>query len=79
MDVQEEDLKVRSTDRYGERETQVRYEQNGEAVARVTVIGPVREMLEHEGEGRWEIRAQVGAGTSKVITITLPETEEIVY
>jgi hypothetical protein len=77
--IPEEELAVRSVDRYGDRETQVRYEQAGEAVARVTVVGPVREMLQREGEGRWEIKAQIGSGTSDVHTMTLPETEEITY
>lgn len=79
MGLQEGELTVRSIDRYGDRETQVRYERDGQAVARITVVGPVREMLEHEGEGRWDIKATVGSGTSQVETIELPETDEIVY
>ena len=79
MQVAREDLKVRSIDRYGETETQVRYEQDGQAVARLTVNGPLREMLQKEGEGRWEIKAQIGAGTGDVHRLELPETDEIIY
>jgi hypothetical protein len=73
------DLTVRSIDRYGPAETQVRYEQGGQAVARLTVTGPVREMPEQEGPGRWVIKAQIGDGTSDIHSIELPETDEIVY
>lgn len=73
------DLTVRSIDRYGPAETQVRYEQDGQAVARLTVIGPVRAMLVKEGDGKWEIKAQIGSGTSDVHNLELPETDEIVY
>jgi hypothetical protein len=79
MAVAREDLTVRSIDRYGETETQVRYEQGGAAVARLTVTGPLREMLQKDGEGRWEIKAQIGAGTAEVHRLELPETDEIVY
>ena len=57
MGLEAGDLTVRSTDRYGPDETQVRYERGGLAVARLTVKGPVREMLEKEGEGLWVIKA----------------------
>jgi hypothetical protein len=43
------------------------------------VTGPVREMLEQEGQGRWVIKAQIGSSTSDVHSIELPETDEIVY
>ena len=79
MGIEYGDLSVRSIDRYGDSETQVRYEQNGVAVARLTVNGPMREMLEKEGEGSWMIKAQIGSGTQDVHTLELPETEEIVY
>jgi hypothetical protein len=79
MQVAREDLKVRSIDRYGESETQVRYERDGQAVARLTVNGPLREMLQKEGEGRWEIKAQIGSGTGDVHLLELPETDEIIY
>jgi hypothetical protein len=73
------DLTVRSIDRYGPTETQVRYEQGGQAVVRLTVTGPVREMLEGEGQGLWVIMAQIGSGTGDVHSLELPETVEIVY
>jgi hypothetical protein len=79
MGLNEGDLTVRSIDRYGASETQVRYEQGDQAVARLTVTGPVREMLGQEGQGRWVIKAQIGSGTSDVHSIELPETDEIVY
>ena len=79
MGLEEGDLTVRSIDRYGPAETQVRYERGGQAVARLTVTGPVREMLEQEGQGLWIVKAQVGSGTSDVHSIELPETDEIVY
>jgi hypothetical protein len=72
-------LVVRSIDHYGPSETQVRYERDGEAVIRLTVIGPVREMLEQEGQGLWVIKAQIGSGTSDIHSIKVPETDEIVY
>ena len=79
MGLEEGDLSVRSIDRYGLEETQVRYEHAGQAVARITVNGPVREMLQLEGQGLWVVKAQIGSGTSDVHRIELPETDEIVY
>lgn len=79
MGLEAGDLVVRSTDRYGPEETQVRYEHGGQAVARLTVTGPVREMLEQVGQGRWVIKAQIGSGTRDVHSVELPETDEIVY
>jgi hypothetical protein len=79
MSVDLSELAVRSIDRYGDAETQVRYEQAGSAVARVTVKGPVREMLVKEGDGYWVVKAQIGAGTSDVYEIELPETHELAY
>ncbi len=72
-------LVVRSIDHYGPSETQVRYERDGEAVVRLTVTGPVREMLEHEGQGLWVIKAQIGSGTRDVHSIEIPEVDEVVY
>ena len=57
------DLTVRSIDRYGSAETQVRYEQGGEAVVRLTVTGPVREML--------------GQGIAPPAEVARPEVAEI--
>jgi hypothetical protein len=79
MSVDVSELAVRSIDRYGDAETQVRYEREGSAVARVTVKGPVREMLVKEGDGYWVIKAQIGAGTNEVVEIELPETNELAY
>ena len=73
------DLVVRSIDRYGKGETQVRYEHAGEVVARVTVTGPVLPFLTPEGQGHWEIKALIGSGTQDVHLIELPEADEIVY
>jgi hypothetical protein len=39
MGLNEEDLAVRSIDSYGDSETQVRYEQGGQAVVRLTSPG----------------------------------------
>ncbi len=72
-------LAVRSTDRYGEHETQVRYERGGESVARLIVTGPVHEMGEREGQGHWIVSAQVGWDAAGAHTIPVPETDEIVY
>lgn len=79
LEVHRAELAVRSIDRYGAQETQVRYERDGQAVVRLTVIGPVREMLELEGQGRWLITALIGSGTSDIHTLSLPETDEIAY
>ena len=79
MGVVPEDLAVRSIDRYGPEETQVRYERGNEAVARLTVIGPVVPMGVADGRGHWVIKAEIGSGTRDVHGIELPEADEIVY
>ena len=79
MGLDKGDLTVRSIDRYGAKETQVRYERGGQVVARLTVKGPVREMFVQEGQGLWVIKAQIGPGTTDVHNIDLPETDEIIY
>jgi hypothetical protein len=79
MGLAQGDLAVRSIDRYGPGETQVRYERGNEAVARLTVAGPLRPMGVKEGDGHWAIKAQIGSGTVDVHDIELPETDEIVY
>jgi hypothetical protein len=79
MGLTQGDLTVRSIDHYGASETQVRYERGGDAVVRLTVTGPVRQMMETEGQGVWVIKALVGSGTSDVHSIELPETVEVVY
>jgi len=77
--VSQDDLAVRSIDRYGPSETQVRYDHAGDVVARLTVTGPVRPYLTPAGQGHWEIKAQIGSGTGDVHLIELPETDEIIY
>ena len=79
MDLDKGDLALRSIDRYGANETQVRYEYAGEVVARLTVSGPVRPFFTPEGRGHWEVKAQIGSGTQDVHLIDLPEADEIVY
>jgi len=79
MGLSQRDLAVRSIDHYGAGETQVRYEHAGDVVARLTVTGPVRPFLTPDGQGRWEVRAQIGPGTQDVHLIELPEGDEIVY
>jgi hypothetical protein len=79
MGLVQDDLVIRSIDRYGPRETQVRYERGNEAVARLTVTGPVLPMRVAEGGGHWVIKAQIGSGTGDVHGIELPEADEIVY
>ena len=79
MGLAQGDLAVRSVDRYGPAETQVRYERGSEAVARLTVAGPVVPMGVAQGEGHWVIKAQIGSGTGDVHQIELPEAVEIVY
>ncbi len=73
------ELTVRSTDHYGPKETQVRYERRGEAVARLVVAGPILPMGEPEGRGHWVISATIGAGMQDVHTIDVPQADEIVY
>jgi hypothetical protein len=73
------ELLIRSTDRYGATETQTRYERGGEPVARLTVAGPVRTSFEAAGQGHWAVTAQLGAGTYKVQSLDVPESDEIVY
>jgi hypothetical protein len=79
MGLERADLVVRSVDRYGPLETQVRYERGNEAVARLTVSGPVVPMGVKEGGGHWLVRAQIGSGTVDVHEMELPQVEEIVY
>jgi hypothetical protein len=73
------ELSIRSTDTYGATETQTRYERGGEAVARLTVAGPVRSSFDAAGQGHWAVTAQLGAGTYKVHSLDVPESEEVVY
>ena len=79
MGLDPDEVGVRSIDRYGESETQVRFEHAGVVVARLTVTGPVRPYMSQEGQGHWELKAQIGSGTEDVHLIEVPETDEVVY
>jgi hypothetical protein len=79
MGCPRDELAVRSTDRYGERETQVRYDRGGESVARVIVTGPIRDMGDREGAGHWLVSAQVGWEAKDAHSVKVPESDEIVY
>jgi hypothetical protein len=72
------ELSIRSTDKYGATETQIRYERGGEPVARLTVIGPIQASF-FEATGHWALTAQIGAGTYEVHHMELPDSDEIVY
>lgn len=73
------DLVVRSIDRYGTKETQVRYERGSQAVARLIVAGPIVPLGEPEGQGHWAVSVRIGTGSEGVHSIERPETDEIVY
>ena len=73
------DLTVRSVDRYGPTETQVRYARGDEAVARLVVTGPVIDMGIKEGQGYWDVSVRIGSGSEDVHTIRLPQADEIAY
>lgn len=79
MSCERSDLAVRSIDRYGPNETQVRYERGDEAVARLVVAGPIVPMGAAEGRGHWVVSARIGSGSEDVHSIDVPETDEIVY
>jgi hypothetical protein len=74
-----DDLTVRSVDRYGPTETQVRYERGDEAVARLIVAGPIVPMGEPAGGGHWSVSVRIGSGSEDVHTIDVPAADEIVY
>jgi hypothetical protein len=76
---QRSDLAVRSVDRYGPSETQVRYERGNEAVARLIVSGPLLPMGEPEGRGHWVVSVRIGSGSEDVHGIDVPEADDIVY
>jgi hypothetical protein len=79
MACEPSELVVRSIDHYGPLETQVRYERQGEVVARVVVSGPIVPMGEAEGRGHWAVSATIGSGMGDVHTIVVPQLDEIVY
>src|SRR5689334_14244496 len=53
------ELAVRSIDRYGPTETQVRYERGDEAVARLVVAGPIVPMGTQLGQGHWLVSVRI--------------------
>jgi len=73
------ELAVRSIDRYGPEETQVRYERDDQAVARLVVAGPIRPMGVRPGHGHWLVSVRIGTGSEDVHSVELPETDEILY
>lgn len=79
MGCERGDLAVRSIDRYGPKETQVRYERGDVAVARLIVAGPIVPMGEREGRGHWVVSVRIGSGSEDVHSIDVPEADEIVY
>jgi hypothetical protein len=73
------ELAVRSIDKYGPMETQVRYERGKEAVARLLVAGPIVPMGAHQGQGHWAVSVRIGSGSEDVHSVEIPEADEIVY
>lgn len=74
-----DELAVRSIDRYGPTETQVRYERGNEAVARLIVRGPIVPMGVREGKGTWNVSVRIGSGSEDVHEIDVPEADEVLY
>lgn len=79
MGCQRSELAVRSVDRYGPMETQVRYERGDQAVARLVVAGPIIPMGEQPGRGHWAVSVRIGSGSGDLHSIDVPEMDEIVY
>ncbi len=73
------ELAVRSIDRYGPRETQVRYERGAEVVARLIIEGPIVPMGVREGQGHWVVSVRISSGSDHVHTIDVAEPDEILY
>jgi len=73
------DLAVRSIDRYGPGETQVRYERGDEAIARVIVEGPIFPMGAREGQGHWHVSVRIGSGSEDIHSVDVPQADEILY
>jgi hypothetical protein len=78
MGCERSDLVVRSIDRYGE-ETQVRYERDNQAVARLIVAGAVTPMGQPGGHGSRAVSVRIGSGSEDVHNIAVPESAEIDY
>jgi hypothetical protein len=79
MGCERSELAVRSLDRYGPAETQVRYERGAEAVARLIVSGPIVPMGEQPERGHWAVSVRIGSGSEDVHSIDVPEGDEIIY
>jgi hypothetical protein len=79
MGCQRSELAVRSVDRYGPTETQVRYERGDQAVARLVVAGPIVPMGEQPGRGHWAVSVRIGTGSGDLHDIDVPAVDEIVY
>lgn len=79
MGCERDDLAVRSIDRYGPEETQVRYERGQEAVARLIVTGPILPLGARAGGGHRVVSARIGTGSDDVHEIDVPESDEIAY
>jgi hypothetical protein len=78
MGCERSDLVVRSIDHYGE-ETQVRYERDNQAVARLIVAAAVTPMGQPGGNGSRAVSVRIGSGSEDVHTVSVPETDEIDY
>ena len=78
MGCERRDLVVRSIDHYGE-ETQVRYERDNQAVARLIVAAAVTPMGQPGGNGSRAVSVRIGSGSEDVHSIAVPETDEIDY
>jgi hypothetical protein len=74
-----DELAVRSVDRYGPLETQVRYERGDEAVARIVVAGPIVPMGQPAERGHWVVSVRIGTGSEDVHEVEVPAGDEIVY
>jgi hypothetical protein len=73
------ELAVRSIDQYGPAEKQVRYERDGQAIARLIVAGPIVAMGERQGGGHWLVSVRIGSGSEDVHSIDVPEADELLF
>jgi len=73
------DVAVRSVDRYGPGETQVRYERGSESVARLIVSGPIVPMGKPDDQGHWVVSVRIGSGSEDVHTTEVPVGDELLY
>jgi len=73
------ELAIRSIDRYGPSETQVRYERGDVAVARLIVTGPIVTMGKDERQGHWLVSVRIGPGSEDAHSVDVPVSDEILY